>query len=123
MSNNIKEEQKNGKAANAAATVKAPPKTNRKATKKEPTLEERIQRVDELKSLTLKRQRTIETLHQIRTFSFASDENCLLSLRDSQNNIFETGNTNLIGLLKEYFILILNEKVSELDDEILAFSL
>ena len=122
----IKDEQKNGNAKTAMPDVKAAiikPQPEKKTEAEKPTLEERIQRVDELKALTLKRQRTLETLHNIRTFNLTSDENCLLSLRDSANNKFETGNTNLIGLLKDYFVTLLTDKVSALDDEILAFKL
>ncbi len=127
MTTNLKKEQKNGTAKTAMPNVQAPiqkpVKDEKPAEPTKPTLEERIQRVDELKALTLKRQRTIETLHNVRTFNFTSDENCLLSLRDSAGNKFETGNTNLIGMLKDYFITLLTDKVSALDDEILVFKL
>lgn len=125
MKQQIKNEQKNGtvKATqpNVAAQVTKPQVKKEEANK--PTLEERIQRVDELKALTLKRQRTIETLHNVRTFNFASDDNCVLSLVDSQGAKFQTNNSNLISMLKDYFVALLNDKVSALDDEILGFKL
>lgn len=125
MKQQIKNEQKNGIAKAAQPNVIAPvtkPQPKKDEAEK-PSLEERIQRVDELKALTLKRQRTIETLHNVRTFNFASDDNCVLSLVDSQGAKFQTNNSNLISLLKDYFVALLNDKVSALDDEILAFKL
>lgn len=110
----------------AAPNVQVPitkPQTVKKLETTAPSLEERIQKADELKSLTVKRARTIKTLHHIRTFSFASDDNCTLTITDSERQEFETSNSNLISLLKEYLIKVLSDKVSELDDEILAFNL
>ncbi len=119
----VKNQQKNG-------TVKKVPDVKAKVTKPttktvvaKPSLEERIQKADELKSLTMKRQRTIKTLHHIRTFSFASDDNCTLTISDSERQEFETSNSNLINMLKDYLIKVLSDKVSELDEEILAFNL
>jgi len=119
-------QNKNATAKTGAPDIKAPivkPETANKAAAGKPTLEERIQRADELHSLTLKRQRTVDTLHNIRTFSFASDDSCVLILKDSKGQSFETGNTNLINLLKDYLTTLLNDKVSTLDDEILSFKL
>lgn len=126
MSTQIKKDQKNGIAKQPTSGVKAAttkPATDKKTDTVQPTLEERIQRVEELRSLTHKRHRTIETLHNIRTFNFASDDSCILILKDSQGQKFETGNTNLINLLKDYLVALLGDKVSSLDDEILAFKL
>ena len=126
MKQQIKNEQKNGSVKTAQPNVSMPitkPQPKKQDEVKTPSLEERIQRVDELKALTLKRQRTIETLHNVRTFNFASDDNCVLSLVDSQGAKFQTNNSNLISLLKDYFVALLNDKVSTLDDEILAFKL
>lgn len=88
-----------------------------------PSLEDRIQKVEELRSLTYKRQRTIDILHQLRNFQFASDDNCVLMLSDGQNQKFQTNNSNLIALLRDYFTSLLNDKISALDDEILNFKL
>lgn len=126
MSVPTKNGQKNATAKAKAPGVKATvtkPKTDKKAEAKTLSLEERIQKADELKSLTLKRERTIKTLHHIRTFSFASDESCVLTISDSENQKFETSNSNLVNLLKDYLIKVLSDKVSELDDEIMAFNL
>jgi hypothetical protein len=127
MSINLKKDQKNGIAkTNAMPNVQAPvskPQTEKSAEAVKPSLDERIQRIEELRSLTTKRQNTLNTLHSLRGFTFASDENCKLTLMDSQGNRFETNNTNLITLLTSYFTSILGDKVSSLDDEIMTFKL
>lgn len=126
MNTQIKKEQKNGTIKASTPTLKtnsSKPQTKSKQENAKISLEERIQKVDELRSLTGKRQRTVETLHQLRTFQFGSDENCTLVLTDSQGMKFATNNSNLISMLSDYFVALLNDKVSALDDEILAFKL
>jgi len=126
MSTNLKKDQQNGVAKPQMPDVKAPitkPQNEKLAEAVKPSLDERIQKIEELRSLTGKRQNTLNTLHNLRGFTFASDENCKLMLMDSQNNRFETNNTNLITLLTSYFVAVLSDKVSALDDEILSFKL
>ena len=126
MTTNLKKEQKNGVAKQNVPDVKAPiakPQTEKVVEPVKPSLDERIQKIEELRSLTTKRQNTLNTLHNMRGFTFASDENCKLVLMDSQNNRFETNNTNLITMLTSYFMSVLGDKVSVLDDEILNFKL
>ena len=122
----MKKDQQNGVAKPQMPEVKGPitkPAPHKQEPTAKPSLEERIQRVDELRSLTLKRQRTVETLHNVRTFSFASDDSCVLLLKDSKGQSFETSNTNLINLLTGFLTTLLSDKVSSLDDEILDFKL
>ncbi len=125
MKQQLKNDQKNGIDKNAPVVtvpiVKPAPHNEDKVIK--PSLEERIQRVEELRSLTMKRQRTVETLHNVRTFSFASDDSCILTLKDSKGQSFETSNTNLVNLLTGFLTTLLSDKVSSLDDEILEFKL
>lgn len=126
MTTNLKKDQKNGVTKPQMPDVKAPitkPQTEKKAEAAKPTLEERIQRVEELRSLTMKRQRTVETLHNVRTFSFASDDSCILTMKDSKGQSFETSNTNLINMLTGFLTTLLSDKVSSLDDDILEFKL
>ncbi|MBL7682036.1 MAG: hypothetical protein JNK00_01655 [Flavipsychrobacter sp.] len=126
MNTNLKKDQKNGIAKLPIPNVQTPitkPQNDKAADTVKPSLDERIQKVEELRSLTWKRQNTLNTLHNLRGFTFASDENCKLVLMDSQNNKFETNNTNLITMLTSYFIAVLGDKVSALDDEILNFKL
>lgn len=127
MNTNLKKDQKNGIAKiTAMPNVQAPtakPQNEKPSESVKPSLDERIQKIEELRSLTGKRQNTLSTLHNLRGFTFASDENCKLVLMDSQNNRFETNNTNLITMLTSYFIAVLGDKVSALDDEILNFKL
>lgn len=123
----VKKNQKNGTEKSAIPNVKAPIVKPTSEAKQQSTakvsLEERIQRVEELRSLTGKRHRTIETLNSLRTFSFGSDDSCVLMIQDSQGYKFQTGNSNLVTLLKDYLQTRLNEKVSALDDEIMEFKL
>ncbi|MBN8669394.1 MAG: hypothetical protein J0L80_01825 [Chitinophagales bacterium] len=123
----VKNGSKNGTDTRVPAPQQAPtpiaPAAKPSETTKQPTLETIIQKAEELRGLTAKRQRTIETHNQIRTFSFSSDDNCVLTIADSQGHKFQTNNSNLINLLKDYFVTILADKVSALDDEILAFKL
>lgn len=124
MSTAVKKNQKNG-VDTKAPDVKAPqtkPATAKKEAKPV-TLEDRIQKVDELKSLTEKRHRTISTLHNLRSFNFGSDDSSVLVISDSQGHKFQTGNTNLVSLLKDHLETLLNDKVSALDDEILGYQL
>jgi len=116
-----RKDQKNGTEKDNVPNVVAPITKPLPENKAKITLEERIQRVEELRSLTMKRQYTIGTVHNLRSFHFASDDSCNLVLTDSQGHKFQTGNTNLIALLKDYLEKVLNDKVSALDDEILAF--
>lgn len=125
----VKDEQKNGTTKQDMPHVKAPlqaplpPAPAKQAETVKPTIEERIQKVEELRSLTAKRHRTINTLHQLRAFHFASDDTCVLTIMDSQRQKFETGNSNLIALLKSYLEAVLADKVSALDDDILDFKI
>lgn len=123
----VKKDQKNGTENKAIPNVQAPIVKPQVEAKPQNTakvsLEERIQRVEEIRSLTGKRHRTIETLNNLRTFSFGSDDSCQLVLTDSQGHKFQTGNSNLVSLLKDYLQATLSDKVSALDDEIMGFNL
>ncbi|MEZ5016070.1 MAG: hypothetical protein R2800_03405 [Flavipsychrobacter sp.] len=121
----VKKNQRNG-VDTKAPKVQVPqtkPVPTAKQEAKPLTLEERIQKVDELKSLTEKRHRTITTLHGLRSFNFGSDDSCVLVISDSQGHKFQTGNTNLVTLLKDHLEVLLNDKVSALDDEIMGFKM
>lgn len=88
-----------------------------------PSIEDRIQKVEELRSLTGKRHRTLDTLNNLRTFNFGADDSCVLMIQDSQGHKFQTGNSNLVSMLKGYLEATLGDKVSALDDEILNFKI
>lgn len=127
MIQNVKKDQKNGTEKPAVPTVKAAPKPDAASPKQHETgklsIEEKIQKVEELRSLTGKRQRIVDTLHQLRAFNFGADDTCMLTLADTQGNKFQTGNSNLLGILKNYLEAVLKDKLSALDDEILGFKL
>ncbi len=123
MSTAVKKNQTNG-AKTKAPNVKVQPAKPASSKKDQPvSLEERIQKADEFKSLTEKRHRTISTLHSLRSFNFGSDDSCVLVISDSQGHKFQTGNTNLVSMLKNHLEALLSDKVSALDDEIMEFKL
>lgn len=124
----IKTEQKNGTAHSNTPDVKAiipvPEKQEaKKAQSGVSDIEARIMKVEELRSLTTKRQKTVTTLHELKSFQFAADDSCFITIADSQNRKFQTGNSNLVTLLRNYLEAVLNDKISALDDEILAFTI
>lgn len=124
MNTTVKKNQRNGadtKAPKTVAKITKPESTNKQD--KPITLEEKIQKAEELKSLTEKRHRTITTLHGLRSFNFASDDSCVLVISDSQGHKFQTSNTNLVSLLENHLERLLNDKVSALDSEIMGFKL
>ncbi len=92
-------------------------------TSPEVLLEERIQRVTELRGITAKRARSLETLNKLRTFKYAGDDSCTLEIRDAAGNRFGTGNSNLIALLSEHLEGLLQGKLTELNQQIVDFSL
>lgn len=126
MKNVVKNAKPNGTVKQEMPNVQAvitKPVNDKPTEGARPSLEDRIQRVEELRGLTQKRHRAIDTLNQVRTFQFASDDNCVLTLVDGTGQKFQTNNSNLIGLLNSYFTTLLADKVSALDDEILTFKL
>lgn len=123
MSTAVKKNQRNGVDTKAPDAKVQPAKPVSSQKEQSVSLEERIQKADEFKSLTEKRHRTISTLHGLRSFNFGSDDSCVLVISDSQGHKFQTGNTNLVSMLKNHLEALLNDKVSVLDDEIMGFKL
>ncbi len=105
------------------ASIPAPVKHDAKKQEPKVTIEDRILKVEELRSMTTKRQKTLSTLHQLKTFQFASDDSCFIAITDSQGQKFQTGNSNLVNLLRSYLEAVLHDKIAALDDEILAFTI
>lgn len=87
------------------------------------SLEERIQKVEELRGLTLKRNVTVKTLNDLRTFAFTSDDSCKLEISDSTHKNFTTSNSNLINLLTNHLGALLKGKVTDLDEKIIEFEI
>lgn len=125
----VKKEQQNGQDKPGAPAIAVVPKPAVQADaqkKPEPakqSIDDRILKIDQLRSLSVKRQRTVQTLNELKGFHFAADDSCTLTIEDSQRHSFETGNSNLIGMLKNYLEALLNDKISALDDEILNFQI
>lgn len=131
----VGKEAANGKS-NASTKTVAPKKEATPSTKKETkvvplktsepvgfSLLERIERVKLLDGLTNKRAKVVETLTDLRKFQFSSDDSCELEITDSSGKDFRTGNSNLIGMLTEHLENLLQDKVKELDEQILDFEI
>ncbi len=116
-----------GKAADTKASQPGSPttaKANPQPNGIEPTsIEEKMQRIEELKGLSGKRMLTVETLNNLKTFSFASSESAQLVIKDSEGKEFSTFNSNLIGLLTEHLRIMLEQKKAEIEAAILEYSL
>ena len=125
MKPQVKTEQKNG-TANTPDLKTIPAIEKHDAKKPQPgvsNIEARIMKVEDLRSLTSKTQTTVTTLHELKAFQFAADVSCFITIADGQNRKFHTGNSNLVTLLRNYLEAVLNDKISALDDEILAFTI
>ena len=86
-------------------------------------MEERIQKVEKLRGLTLKRSITVKTLNDLRTFAFTADDSCKLEISDSTHRDFSTSNSNLIKLLTNHLGSLLKGKITDLDEKIIEFEI
>lgn len=98
-----------------------PSELAQKAVSSKVSVEEKIQKVQELGGLTAKRARTVETLNKLRQFQFSSGDSSRLKIIENGGSSFETSNSNLIEMLSSNLQEILNQKIKELDAMILAF--
>lgn len=128
----------NGTAKNENATVKkevqkklteeaigkndVPEKT---AIAKPPSinLDERIQKFEKLRGLATQRERLTETLNELTKFNYNQDDSSSFHLRDSRNLEFKTTNTNLIKLVTTHLQSTLEQRKSEIEEQIVKFEL
>ncbi len=100
------------------------PKAEEKVTpvqepKKEPTIQERIQKVENLKLLVDKRSRLVETRNQLNNFQVASsDFNCQMVLQDSDGNKFSTSFTPGIKKVIDFLKGSFDSSIAEVDGQI-----
>lgn len=124
MKPELKNEQKNGlEKSNIPNVATLPKPEQKKAEPAKQTIDDRILKIEQLRSLSVKRKKALDTLNELKAFTFAADDSCTITIEDSQRHSFESGNSNLIGLLKNYLETLLNDKISALDDEILSFQI
>ena len=84
-------------------------------------LSDRIQRSKQLSGLVAKREKVQETQNHLREFKFGSDENCVLSIKDSSGKEFKTVNSRVIEFSTTALDGLLTEKLTEIDAAIIAF--
>ncbi len=86
-------------------------------------LDDRIQKFEKLRGLATQRERLTETLSELTKFNYNQDGSSSFHIRDSRNLEFKTTNTNLIKLVTTHLQSTLEERKSEIEDQIVKFEL
>ncbi|GAL77283.1 hypothetical protein JCM19274_4996 [Algibacter lectus] len=86
-------------------------------------LDDRIQKFEKLKGLASQRERLAETLTSLTKFNYNQDDSSSFVLRDSSNLEFKTSNTNLIKLVTSQLQSTLEQRKSEVEEQIVQFQL
>ena len=104
-----------GKAASTEKTV-----ASKKATI---SLDDRIQNFEKLRGLATQRERLTQTLNELTKFNYNQGDSASFYIRDSHNLEFKTTNTNLIKLVTTHLQSTLEERKSEIEEQIVKFEL
>jgi len=102
----------------AASTEKAV--ASKKATI---SLDDRIQNFEKLRGLATQRERLSQTLNELTKFYYNQGDSASFQIRDSHNLEFKTTNTNLIKLVTMHLQSTLEERKSEIEEQIVRFEL
>ncbi len=86
-------------------------------------LDDRIQKFEKLRGLATQRERLTQTLNELTKFNYNQDDSSSFYLRDSRNLEFKTTNTNLIKLVTSHLQSTLEQRKSEIEDQIVRFEL
>ncbi len=86
-------------------------------------LDERIQKFEKLRGLATQRERLTQTLNELTKFNYNQDDSSSFYLRDSHNLEFKTTNTNLIKLVTTHLQSTLEQRKSEIEEQIVQFEL
>jgi|TARA_R110000764_G_scaffold239803_1_gene340072 hypothetical protein len=86
-------------------------------------LDDRIQKFEKLRGLATQRERLTETLNELTKFNYKQDGSSSFHIRDSRNLEFKTTNSNLIKLVMTHFQSTLEERKSEIEEQIVQFEL
>jgi len=99
--------------------------TEKAVITKKPTinLDERIQKFEKLRGLATQRERLTQTLNELTKFNYNQDDSSSFYLRDSRNLEFKTTNTNLIKLVTSHLQSTLEQRKSEIEQQIVQFEL
>ena len=120
---------------NGAAKKETPKKVNNNGASSESELKQvivepkpvdindRVQKIKEIKGLTEKRERTLEILNELREFRFSSDDSSELVINDAEGRGFKTLNSNLIEMLTSHLESLLTAKGKELEEQIISFEI
>ncbi|MDV7139209.1 hypothetical protein R3X28_09990 [Maribacter sp. TH_r10] len=86
-------------------------------------LDDRIQKFEKLRGLANQRERLTETLSELTKFNYNQDGSSSFHIRDSRNLEFKTTNTNLIKLVTTHLQSTLEQRKSEIEEQIVQFEL
>ena len=86
-------------------------------------LDDRIQKFEKLRGLATQRERLTETLNELTKFNYNQDGSSSFHIWDSRNLEFKTTNSNLIKLVMTHFQSTLEERKSEIEEQIVQFEL
>ena len=95
----------------------------KKAEKPTINLDDRIQKFEKLRGPANQRERLNETLNELTKFNYNQDDSSSFHLRDSRNLEFKTTNTNLIKLVTTHLQSTLEQRKSEIEEQIVQFEL
>jgi hypothetical protein len=94
-------------------------KKDEKAVAESPSLEKRIQKVEDLGMLIEKWRKLTETRRNLQTFSLGADGmGATIFLRDASGKEFKTSNTPVVSAVMEEIKTTLDEKVREVEEQI-----
>ena len=85
-------------------------------------VDDKIQRSKELTGLVGNREKLQGTLNNLREFKFGSDDNAMLSIKDSSGKEFKTVNSVALEFTVAALEDLLSSKLAAIDKEIMAFS-
>ena len=118
----VKKEVQKKLTEEAIGKTVVPEKTK---TVEKPTinLDDRIQKFEKLRGLANQRERLTETLNELTKFNYNQDDSSSFHIRDSRNLEFKTTNTNLIKLVTTHLQSTLEQRKSEIEEQIVQFEL
>ncbi len=100
----------------AMALVKTEPKAE---PVKEPSLEQRIHKVENLQLLVNKRTKLVQTRNELEKFQISSNDfNCSLQMKDSDGNNFSTSFTPGIKKVIEFLRTSFDASIKEVEAQI-----
>ena len=109
----------NAEGDEQAKTSLAVVKNEEKVTSEIPSLEHRIQKVEDLSMLIEKWRKLTETRRNLQTFSLGADGlGATVFLRDASGKEFKTSNTPVVAAVMEEIKTTLDERIKEVEAQI-----